>query len=523
LKKRLAPTDRARKLEVAKQYQDLKQPPSAQQSERWLQQWEKIYTNAKLLQLPEVYEERPLYDFLTAIKDVAPSFAGIQEVLIGEKVKKDETLPMLFDIIEDYRNHLRLNRATTKSSSHTAFTTFQNEPPQPTEKSEQTVRPCLCGEVHRFRQCLYLIQALQAPDWVPDPQIERAIGEKMQNRPWLQDQIKRAQQKGPLKQESQAQTPYKGTLAAPSSGGSSRASSKSRKPTQQRSSHLPPHTGQEQPSAAFGGVSTEEHTSTAFGGFAVDKYGYKLQNCWTLDSAADIHICNDPTRFKFKRAATDRDVLYAGTTEYPIQAFGTVDITVQSPHGPGVIQLLNTALIPGFLTNLVALRRFTKKGVHWDTEKQHLHRNGNTFCFVQSVDDHWVLERNPQPTPPAAFASSRGPSASAALCRGPPAEKQGIAATSASHSATVSSRDSQLTPSAAIASNRGPQSEKQGIAARTAPKRAPQGSRATAYSAANGTALQTVQMPVDGLTNPPTAQKRQAFVEQPQLVDAGIG
>jgi hypothetical protein len=91
---------------------------------------------------------------------------------------------------------------------------------------------------------------------------------------------------------------------------------------------------------------------------------YKLQNCWTLNSAADVHVCNDLARFKFERAAGVDDVLFTGKNAYDVQAYGTVILTVQMLNGTAKIKLLNVALVPGFLTNLVALCRFVEKGVH---------------------------------------------------------------------------------------------------------------------------------------------------------------
>jgi hypothetical protein len=76
------------------------------------------------------------------------------------------------------------------------------------------------------------------------------------------------------------------------------------------------------------------------------------------------------------------------------------------------VRLLNVALAPGFLTNLVCLRRFTWKGVHWDTQSERLYSDGETFCYTKSVDDHWELEYN-EPEQhsdvAASFATSRGP------------------------------------------------------------------------------------------------------------------
>src|SRR5947208_3459277 len=79
----------------------------------------------------------------------------------------------------------------------------------------------------------------------------------------------------------------------------------------------------------------------------------------------------------------------AEKTHYNIEAFGTVTITVDTPHGPGTSTLLDGAYAPGFMTNIVCLSKFTDKGIHWDTAKRHLHRQGKTFCYVHKVDQHW--------------------------------------------------------------------------------------------------------------------------------------
>jgi hypothetical protein len=54
---------------------------------------------------------------------------------------------------------------------------------------------------------------------------------------------------------------------------------------------------------------------------------YKLQNCRTLDSAADIHVYNDVSRFKFERTAEENELLYAGKESHEIQAYSTVELT----------------------------------------------------------------------------------------------------------------------------------------------------------------------------------------------------
>jgi hypothetical protein len=128
-----------------------------------------------------------------------------------------------------------------------------------------------------------------------------------------------------------------------------------------------------------------------------DQEDYKLYNSWTLDNASDIHVCNDIQRSGFRqtREATLDEELFAGKTSYPIEAFGIVTIYIQTPEGRDEIELNNVALAPGFMTNLVSLYLLNVKGVHWNSEDpQHLKWKGTTFCNLERVDHHWVLEWN---------------------------------------------------------------------------------------------------------------------------------
>ncbi len=70
--------------------------------------------------------------------------------------------------------------------------------------------------------------------------------------------------------------------------------------------------------------------------------------------------------------------------------------------------LLVVVLVPDFFTNTISLPRFTRKGVHWDAENQHLHCQDKTFCHMQRIGTHWALEFNSLPTSTSisAFASA---------------------------------------------------------------------------------------------------------------------
>ena len=100
LKKRLAPTDEARILEVEQKYQRLKKYNKREKVDKWLKDWETTYADAKELQLPEVAGHRPQIDFTRAISAIDPNYASMQEYILDEKIQKGEVLPDLYDLVE---------------------------------------------------------------------------------------------------------------------------------------------------------------------------------------------------------------------------------------------------------------------------------------------------------------------------------------------------------------------------------------------------------------------------------------
>jgi hypothetical protein len=67
LKKRLAPTNYTRKLDLARKYNKLKTFSKRENVEQWLKDWETTFTDGKKLRILEVADERSLFDFTYAI------------------------------------------------------------------------------------------------------------------------------------------------------------------------------------------------------------------------------------------------------------------------------------------------------------------------------------------------------------------------------------------------------------------------------------------------------------------------
>ena len=107
LKQRIAPSDHARKLQVATQYARLKKPPRNQNFEVWLQEWERVYTECKELDLPERDGSQSVTDFAYAVESITPSWSEYWKNELDKREWEKKTLPTFFKLVEIYRNHRR--------------------------------------------------------------------------------------------------------------------------------------------------------------------------------------------------------------------------------------------------------------------------------------------------------------------------------------------------------------------------------------------------------------------------------
>lgn len=185
LKKRLAPTDYARKLELACKYNKLKTYSKTEDVEKWLKDWEITYTDGKKLKIPEVADERSLFDFTHAVSAIDSGYASTQEYFINQKAKNLEPLPQLYDLVEDFRNHYRRTEALNPSSSHSAFATLRGE----TQGDEKL---CLCGGKHgaklQWEKCEYISPSRRPTDWKGKPEIFEKINKVINS--WEEGKVK---------------------------------------------------------------------------------------------------------------------------------------------------------------------------------------------------------------------------------------------------------------------------------------------------------------------------------------------
>jgi len=216
LKQRVAPTDDARKLQFATQYAKLKMGPQSQNIEIWLQQWERIYTECRVLELPEVDGDRSVKDFIFAVQSTTPSWSDYWKNEMQRLKWRKEALPTFFDLVEIYRNHYRTNKAQDEQGRvlQSAYTvSFQGEKlsQEPSKEGRREFSPCVCGKQHPYRICYYLNELIRPKDWKPDEATQQAVERELAScSPSKKAIIERAQKSALQDQEKEPQkAPHK--------------------------------------------------------------------------------------------------------------------------------------------------------------------------------------------------------------------------------------------------------------------------------------------------------------------------
>ena len=203
LKKRLAPTDYARQLELASKYNKLKVYSKREDVEKWLKDWEIIYTDGTKLSIPEVSSNRSLFDFTHAVSAIDSGFSSTQEYFINQKLRNSETLPDLYDLIEDFRNHYRRTEALKPAVSHSGFATLNGDSSQdatPSRKGQEDTQKhqkcCPCGGNHGekphqkpdWKKCEYISPNCRPTGWKGKPETFDKINKMLNS--WTDSRVK---------------------------------------------------------------------------------------------------------------------------------------------------------------------------------------------------------------------------------------------------------------------------------------------------------------------------------------------
>ncbi|SLM34143.1 Ribonuclease H-like domain [Lasallia pustulata] len=373
LKKRLAPSDTAQKYEVIYAYRKMCKGPGNQNIETWLDEWDRVYTEALNIDLPEVKGNRPMEDFLMAVESKDPHFTSTYMMKL-----EDGEINDIYTLAERFRHRLRLKAIyqPNKSTTHTAFAAEATNTAtaskldaskSDTSKSEASKskasykgnkkdKPdCLCGWKHFYNECYYLNETTRPSSWSPNAETQARVDEAMKEpkvKKFVEISLQRSRDFQAKKSNDNDNN--KAREAHPSFSAA----------------------------VSRGSYSTGTKTS--------------IYDSWILDSGSDTHLCNKSmeNRYKQQRLAEPGDTVASGTPVLPIHSYGTIIVSAKGPNGNITIELLDVVYVPEYLTNLVSMHQFAAKGVYHDARNSRLERDHITLCHIKEHGGHYLLEDN---------------------------------------------------------------------------------------------------------------------------------
>ena len=77
--------------------------------EKWLTNWENVYTEASQMEIAEATESRALYDFLEAVGSLSPHFTEYWTNHLTTIIESGDNMPDFYWLLKKYRDSIRLN------------------------------------------------------------------------------------------------------------------------------------------------------------------------------------------------------------------------------------------------------------------------------------------------------------------------------------------------------------------------------------------------------------------------------
>ena len=280
---------------------------------------------------------------------------------LKDRLEDDKPIE-LSDVIERFQQQVVLHendRYSKTPYSHSSFaTTFRGESQSPRPKPK-----CPCGATHFPVACWYMNKERRPEGWKPKEEIQKKMNKMLKEnadfKASVYESFKISKEYKEKKEKEE-----KDKKEGPTSSGKG-------------STHIT--------CAVKHHVAFSNATESA------------LYRAWIVDSGSDTHVINHSAGFVRTRDPGPNECVQGGRDSYQIEAFGTVDVSLNTPNGPLTITLKEVAFIPGYLTNIISLERMNAVGIHWDSERPtYLKRNGSTFAYLEQVGRHWVVQKDIQ-------------------------------------------------------------------------------------------------------------------------------
>jgi hypothetical protein len=393
LKKHLCPSTSKRNYQLRAHYQGLPTPPKRSNLDSWFEDWLEIAQLMREAALPEIAESRAQEDFIRAIRSLDDSWATYQLTELVQKDQEEMEFTGISDLVAEYqsyywrvrpiasslRSFATLGVAEQSKNEHQGVQGVQGvQSSQERNKGKKQCPICVCGEQHKFQDCVYVNRARRNPGWQPDQQIVRRFDELRAEQSYKASILQRVEKQ--LKSHSQSQGGLHDN-GKPQAVSSSSSYADLQTAITSKAENQPP-----------------------------------LINQWILDPGSNAHVANSRSfGWKTTAQAQPGECVYAGGQLLQIEGWGEVELQVNTPSGRQPFKLTYVAYIPGFLTNVVGLSHCRSLDIHFNSGTNCLYQRvpSNPVCYLKYKDGHWRIDgdekaRSPPRSLQAAAAAVSG-------------------------------------------------------------------------------------------------------------------
>ncbi|CAD6501011.1 BgTH12-06711 [Blumeria graminis f. sp. triticale] len=371
LKRRLQPSGWVQQKEILSKYQFILNSPDRTDITAWVTNWQKVFTDAKRIGLPEAQGLRPTQSFLESICRIDNSFSDYWTNKLEDEARSnlqgwEERFPDGIEISEIFER-TQATKAANTSLNQASFAVYKgqnstlNTQPEsftssndPCTSGPSSKKPaCPCGWKHYFSECYYINKALRPNNFKPSLERQQKVDD------FLKVPSNNAKVNAALKKANNFR--------------------------QKQNSESYESSGQNLPSIQAVAAAS---TASTFSQPSLNCSNYPLKNSFILDSGSDGHICNEFSRFSnyFSKPST----AVAGSGQFDILGYGTVFMKIST----GLFQLNNVAYIPSFHTSLASLTRLQSAGISWNPQTGCIFNSEKTICFTKKLYNQYVIEYN---------------------------------------------------------------------------------------------------------------------------------
>ncbi len=199
LQAKLAPSDRARSVELKRLYKKLVAGPAPKQSlHAWIMKYDLMYVRAQHVGIAEVKDGRRAYIELTfAIEKYDPILAQMAQWEMSS-IKPEDYEEAHVKLIQRSRHLIEFSnaRASADRVFSAAESNDKDEPKGETSFRSSTAKPgrCVCGQEHWYGECWYLRpdHPKKPSHWKGNHTTTQKVQDKLETQPELKAKIDRA-------------------------------------------------------------------------------------------------------------------------------------------------------------------------------------------------------------------------------------------------------------------------------------------------------------------------------------------